>query len=118
MSPEQKEYLQAKAMYEAVSEAVINDERSLPPITQGTSDVELDRITEMIINIQRKHGYSQALDAFIEAKNNLLLWGQKELQKHTLYANSKDELDTLFTRCKYHPTIRNQLIDAIMKLSV
>ena len=110
MSPEQLNYISCTAIYDTVYPKYIKDVG--PAYETEGREAQLQALCE----VDEKYNWSKITDNKIEAEKNLINWGERILK-----ANSPERYQTVkcvFERYMFHPDIREQLIDTILRLKV
>lgn len=108
LSRQQKEYKEAKALFEKVNkefEQKIATTKLLGQVNQET----MERLIE-------ETGLHTALNRLGAAEADLLKWSHEMIQNEPDYQKNKDSVDRMYNFIDQNPHIKAQLIQAAMKM--
>lgn len=116
LSAEQIAYIEAKAMFETVSEAMNAEAKMTEPALDAPQE-ELDAWFAIVEELDRKYGWEEARKRYHAAEQNLIAWGHSKIKCLPGYRHEQATIEQLFEVVKTKRLdLRTKVVDLIMRL--
>jgi hypothetical protein len=115
MNQVQRRFAIAKVARETAEDAIAAL-RPDPP-RRGATVEELEAYAQAVVGIQERVGYTDMVDAYIEARDELLAWGKGiAVAAAERYGADSASIANLYERAGDFPNILEKVIDATMRV--
>ncbi len=116
MNKYQLRYAVAKAALEALHQEVDERMADTPEPGRGATEAEVRAYVEKQTQIEDDLGYFTIHAEWCEARKALIEWG-KEITLRLAKPEQRAELEEMYSKLDYHPTIREKVIDLAFRLN-